>query len=125
MIASDAIQDQFGDVLDDLLPSSDNAEIVTRAGGTANAYGEKTGQTETVVGIRLASQGEDRQSRATNAGDTGPKAIRFIAKSDVGIDEGSRIRWDGSDYNVEFAEKVGIGDHQIYWDGRMRKIHGD
>lgn len=125
MISSDAIQAQFGDVLDDVLPSADNAQVVTRSGGASNAYGEKTGETEILVGIRLASQGEARDSRTTNAGDTGPAAIRFIAKSQVAINEGVRIRWDGADYNVEFAEKVVIGDHQVYWEGRMRKIHGN
>lgn len=125
MIHSQAIQEQFGQVMDDVLPSQDNAQIVVRSGGADNAYGEKIGQAESLVGIKIFSQGEARESRTSNAGDTRPIAINFVAKSSVPIDEGARIRWDGNDYNVEFSEKVVVGDHQVYWDGRMRKIQGN
>lgn len=125
MIDSEAIQAQFDDVMDDLLPSVDIAQIVFRSGGTRNAYGEFENQDEELIGVRFLSQGDNRENRATDAGDNRPIEINFIVKTEIDLDEGMRIRYAGDDYNVTFVEYVSVGDNHIYYQGRMRKIHGD
>lgn len=125
MINSEAIQEQVANVFDDILPSSPNALLVTRSGGAQNGYGEKVGQSEALAPVYIYSTGEVEKTRATGAGNTEPIAIGFVAKATVEIRQGDRLRWDGHDYNVGMIEKVTIGDHLVYVDGQMTKIHGN
>lgn len=125
MIDSEAIQAQMADVLDDVLPSAANAWIVTLTGGAANAYGEIAGGSETLTAIFLRITGEDHTARISGAGDTSPKAFKFVAKSTAAIAEGDRVRCDGNDYLVEAVTVMAIGDDDTYVEGRLRRIHGD